>query len=132
MFINLIFYIVELVEVTRNILFNQLFPGSKLLSIFKNEVELIENQLRQLSSISLIFGVILIFYTFKLTFKIFCYIINKLFSPAIENKIHPTLKEISSEDIGKLVHFQGFNNLDFEFKDEPQDKQEVVAKFVKL
>ncbi len=132
MFINLIFYIVELVEITRNILFNKLFPGSKLLSIFKYEIELIENQLRQLSSISLIFGVFIIFYTFKIAFKIFCSIINKLFSPANEIKPHPTLKEISSEDIGKLVHFQGFNNLDFEFKDDPQDKQEVIAKFVKL
>lgn len=132
MFINLIFYIVELVELARNILFNKVFPGSKLLTIFKSEVELIENQLRQLSSISLIFGVIFLFYAFKFAFKIFCQIINKIFSPVIENKPHTTKKEISSDDIGKLVLFQGFNNTEFEFKDEAQDKQEVIAKFAKL
>lgn len=132
MFINLIFYIVELVEISRHFLFNKLFSGSKLLTLFHNKIELIENQLRQLTFVSLIMGVIIIFYSLKFTFRIFCLVFNKLLSPSKENKVHHTRKEISSEDIGKLVNFQGFSNVDFEFKDEPQDKQEVISKFAKL
>ena len=135
MFINLIFYILNIVEYVRNQIFNQLFAGSRLVSVLKNEIEAVETELRKLSFVSLVLGSAFIFFGAKLAFKIATKIINTLFKGKVQNAVsqaQTSRKELNQEDIGKLVQVDKFEGIDLEFKDEPQDYENIMEKFRKL
>jgi sphinganine-1-phosphate aldolase len=101
--------------------------------VVREEIESLEKQLQKLTFISLILGVAILFYSFKLALKLTTNLINKIFATKAK-KLQTTTskKEVNPEDIYKLVHFQKFDNIELEFKDEAQDKTEVIAKFAKL
>ena len=42
------------------------------------------------------------------------------------------MKEINTELISKFVHLRNYDNIELEFKEDGQNKQEVINKFMRL
>jgi hypothetical protein len=136
MLINLIFYILSVVEAARRIIFDQLFEDSRLASMVKYEIEAMEEQLRKLTFISLILGTAFFFFGFKLVKRIMSNLVNKLVKSDRDSKrIKQTVteqKEVSGDELSKLIHSQNFEGIDLEFKDDGQDQSLVIEKMKKL
>ena len=132
MFIKLIFYIIEVIEFIRSMIFEKILSESRLFSIVKNEIDLFEQKLKKLTFISLILGVAILFYTFKLTMRLLTSLLKNRLSPKSEGKILAVQREINKDDIQQIMKFQKFENIELEFKNEGQEKNDVIRKFVQL
>jgi hypothetical protein len=129
MFIKIIFYIIEFVELLGSLV-NSLFYDSRIFSLIKNEIDSLEKQLQKFTFITLIIGVAVLFYSYILFVRIFSTILNKF---VLSKKANPIeMKEINTELISKFVHLRNYDNIELEFKEDGQNKQEVINKFMRL
>ena len=129
MFIKIIFYIIEFVELFGSLV-NSLFYDSRIFSLIKNEIDSLEKQLQKFTFITLIIGVAVLFYSYKLFVRIFSTLLNKF---VLSKKANPIeMKEINTELISKFVHLRNYDNIELEFKEDGQNKQEVINKFMRL
>lgn len=129
MFIKIIFYIIEFVELLGSLV-NSLFYDSRIFSLIKNEIDSLEKQLQKFTFITLIIGVAVLFYSYKLFVRIFSTLLNKF---VLSKKANPIeMKEINTELISKFVHLRNYDNIELEFKEDGQNKQEVINKFMRL
>ena len=129
MFIKIIFYIIEFVELLGSLV-NSLFYDSRIFSLIKNEIDSLEKQLQKFTFITLIIGVAVLFYSYKLFVRIFSTLLNKF---VLSKKANPIeMKEINTELISKFVHLRNYDNIELEFKEDGRNKQEVINKFMRL